>query len=104
RGPVAILEADDVARLSASYAGGSLAGLAAQLPARFIVVAEGEQAEVALTAAAEREAAYLVVMDAQGAVVGLIGPGDIARTRKLRTMRPPLRGPGSANAAAVLPW
>jgi Zn-dependent protease len=86
-GPIAIVDADDVARLGAAHAGGSLAALAPLLPARFVVVPKGETANGALTIAAERDAPYVVVVEPQGTVIGLVGPRDIERTIRLRAMR-----------------
>jgi Zn-dependent protease len=87
RGPIAVVEADDVPRLARSHASWPLESLASQLPARFTIVSQDDSANAALEAAAENNAGYVVVVAPPATVVGLIGPSDITRAIKLRAAR-----------------
>ena len=83
-GAIAVIEADDVARLARSYPNTPIGSLTAQLPAKYVTVTESTSANDALAAAAEESAAYVVVVDPRVTVIGLVGPRDVARTLKLR--------------------
>ncbi len=98
-GPIAVIEADDVSRLSRSYPGVPIGLLAPRLHAGYVIVSETASAEEALTAAAAAGATYVVAVDPPATVTGLVGPRDIARTLKLRALRgnPTHLAPGVAS-------
>jgi len=81
RGPVAVLDADDLPRFPRD---GSLAAIALRLPPRFVVATQSDRADAALEAAAEAGATYIVVVAPPSRVIGLVGPHDVARALKLR--------------------
>ena len=83
-GAAAVIDADDVARLAPAHRHAPLGFLLSRLTARYLTVSPSASATEALETASDRSAPYLVVVDPAGAVVGLVGPQDVARTFKLR--------------------
>lgn len=89
--PLAVVEADDVLRLATGQRDLRLGEVASRLTARFVIASPTTGARDALEAAAERGASYVVVVDpASGAVIGLVGPQDVARAIKLHASSHPL--------------
>jgi Zn-dependent protease len=86
-GPIGVIEASTVARLSPQQAALPIGALAPRVSARYVVVAQTVTASEALAAAAESNATYIVVVDPPTTVIGLIGPRDVARTTTLRSAR-----------------
>lgn len=86
RGPVAVIEADDLARLAGDHASWPLEALLSHLPARFVVVSKTDRFGLALEAAAQDDARYVVVVEPPATVLGLIGPREIDRAVKLRVV------------------
>ncbi len=87
RRPIAVIEADDVSRLSRLRPTAPIGSLTAHLHARYVIVSETAGANEALRAAAEEGASYVVAVDPPATVTGLVGPRDIARTLELRAVR-----------------
>ncbi|MFT3698656.1 MAG: M50 family metallopeptidase [Kofleriaceae bacterium] len=87
RGPVAVIEADDISRLRGGHATWPLEALVPHLPARFVVVTETDGANLALETAAQEDARYVVVVRPPAKVLGMVGSRDIEREVKLRHAR-----------------
>lgn len=86
-GPVGVVEADAITRLSGVQAALPIGALVPRVSSRFVVVTRATSASDALEAAAEANATYVVVVDPPTTVLGLIGPRDIARTTTLHRAR-----------------
>lgn len=86
--PMRVVEADELARLAARAGGDALVGAASfDVPPKLLVVAVNENANAAVDALGEERADYLVAIDPpSGAVMGLLGPQELGRAVKLRSL------------------